>query len=294
MKLVRYGVKGKEKPGVIDSDGNIRDLSKNMMDIDGSVLSKKKLEKLVGINIDKLPLVKGKKRLGVPLSGIGKIVCIGLNYVDHAKETGSPIPSEPIMFMKPTSSLSGPNDEVMLPKGLILGKKDAKQKDSVCSDWEVELGIVIGDTARSVSAARALSYVAGYTLVNDVSEREYQMKAAAGQWTRGKGFDTSCPVGPWLVTRDEVKKVQNLDLWLNLNGKRMQTGHTSTMIFDVKTIVSYVSHYMTLQPGDIIATGTPPGVGGGMKPQKFLKHGDEMHLGIEKLGEQRQKVVKWK
>ena len=217
MKLVRYGVKGKEKPGVIDSDGNIRDLSKKMSDINGSVLSKKKLEKLASINIERLPLVKGKKRLGVPLSGIGKIVCIGLNYVDHAKETGSPIPSEPIMFMKPTSSLCGPNDEVMLPKGLILEKKGTKLKDSICGDWEVELGIVIGETARSVSASRALSYVAGYTLVNDVSEREYQMKAAGGQWIRGKGFDTSCPVGPWLVTRDEVRRVQDLYLWLNLN-----------------------------------------------------------------------------
>ena len=294
MKLVIYGVKGKEKPGVIDSEGNIRDLSKKMPDINGSVLSTAKLKKLSAVNINRLPLVKGKKRLGVPISGIGKIVCIGLNYVDHAKETGSPIPSEPIMFMKPTSSLSGPNDDVMLPRGIILGKKGTKLKDSICGDWEVELGIVIGDTARSVSAARALSYVAGYTLVNDVSEREYQMKAAGGQWIRGKGFDTSCPVGPWMVTRNEVRKIQDLDLWLDINGKRMQTGNTSTMIFDVKTIVSYVSHYMTLEPGDIIATGTPPGVGAGMKPQKFLKHGDEMHLGIEKLGEQCQKVVKWK
>ncbi len=283
MKLVRYGVKGKEKPGVIDSEGNIRDLSKKMPDINGSVLSTAKLKKLSAVNINRLPLVKGKKRLGVPISGIGKIVCIGLNYVDHAKETGSPIPSEPIMFMKPTSSLSGPNDDVMLPRGIILGKKGTKLKDSICGDWEVELGIVIGDTARSVSAARALSYVAGYTLVNDVSEREYQMKAAGGQWIRGKGFDTSCPVGPWMVTRNEVRKIQDLDLWLDINGKRMQTGNTSTMIFDVKTIVSYVSHYMTLEPGDVI-----------VKPQKFLKHGDEMHLGIEKLGEQRQKVVKWK
>ena len=292
MKLVRYGVKGKEKPGVIDSDGNIRDLSKKMSDIDGSVLSKNKLEKLASINIERLPLVKGKKRLGVPLSGIGKIVCIGLNYVDHAKETGSPIPSEPIMFMKPTSSLCGPNDEVMLPKGLILEKKGTKLKDSICGDWEVELGIVIGETARSVSASRALSYVAGYTLVNDVSEREYQMKAAGGQWIRGKGFDTSCPVGPWLVTRDEVRRVQDLDLWLNLNGKSMQTANTSTMIFDVKTIVSYVSHYMTLEPGDLIATGTPPGVGLGMSPPVFLKEGDEMKLNVDSLGVQNSKVIK--
>ncbi len=294
MKLVRYGAVGKEKPGVIDSDGNIRDLSKKVPDVNGSILTSDKLKKLNNLNIDRLPLVKGKKRLGVPVSGIGKVVCIGLNYVDHAKETGSPIPSEPIMFMKPTSSLSGPNDEVMLPKGLILGKRGTKVKDSTHGDWEVELGIVIGNRARSVSMSRALSHVAGYTLVNDVSEREYQMKAAGGQWIRGKGFDTSCPVGPWMVTRDEVRKVQDLDLWLNLNGKRMQTGNTSTMIFDVKTIVSYVSHYMTLEPGDLIATGTPPGVGAGMKPQKFLKHGDEMHLGIDKLGEQCQKVVKWK
>ena len=250
MKLVRYGAVGKEKPGVIDSDGNIRDLSKKVPDVNGSILTSYKLKKLNNLNIDRLPLVKGKKRLGVPVSGIGKVVCIGLNYVDHAKETGSPIPSEPIMFMKPTSSLSGPNDEVMLPKGLILGKRGTKVKDSTHGDWEVELGIVIGNRARSVSMSRALSHVAGYTLVNDVSEREYQMKAAGGQWIRGKGFDTSCPVGPWMVTRDEVRKVQDLDLWLNLNGKRMQTGNTSTMIFDVKTIVSYVSHYMTLDPGD--------------------------------------------
>jgi len=294
MKLVRYGIEGKEKPGVLDSDGNIRDLSKKISDIDGSVLSSAKLKKLNSSNINRLPLVKGKKRLGIPVTGIGKIVCIGLNYVDHAKETGSPIPSEPIMFMKPTSSLSGPNDDVMLPKGLILGKRGNKVKDSTHTDWEVELGIVIGERARSVSIARSLSYVAGYTLVNDVSEREYQMKAAGGQWIRGKGFDTSCPVGPWIVTKDEVRKVQDLGLWLDVNGKRMQTGNTSTMIFDVKTIVSYVSHYMTLEPGDLIATGTPPGVGAGMKPQKFLKHGDEMRLGIDKLGEQRQKVVKWK
>ena len=294
MKLVRYGVAGKEKPGIIDSEGKLRDLSSKVNDIDGSALSSLKLKKMNSTNLNRLPLVKGKKRLGVPVSGIGKIVCIGLNYVDHAKETGSPIPGEPIMFMKPTSSLIGPNDDVMLPKGLILGKRSTKLRDSTHGDWEVELGVVIGERARSVSVSRALSYVAGYTIVNDVSEREYQMKAAGGQWIRGKGFDTSCPVGPWLVTKDEVRKVQNLDLWLDLNGKRMQNGNTSTMIFDVKTIVSYVSHYMTLEPGDLIATGTPPGVGAGMKPQKFLRHGNEMHFGIEKLGEQCQKVVKWK
>ena len=294
MKLVRYGLIGKEKPGLIDKDGNLRDLSSKVMDINEKTISSTGLKKISSLNIDRLPRVKGKKRYGVPIKGIRKVVCIGLNYVDHAKETGSPIPKEPIIFMKPTSSIIGANDNVILPKGIILGKKGTKLKDSTHGDWEVELGIVIGERARSVSLSRALSHVAGYTVVTDVSERDYQLNAAGNQWMRGKGFDTSCPVGPWLVTRDEVRKVQDLDLWLNLNGKRMQTGNTSTMIFDVKTIVSYVSHYMTLEPGDLIATGTPPGVGMGMKPARFLKPGDEMHLGIEKLGEQCQNVIKWK
>ena len=294
MKLVRYGLIGKEKPGLIDKDGNLRDLSSKVMDINEKTISSTGLKKISSLNIDRLPRVKGKKRYGVPIKGIRKVVCIGLNYVDHAKETGSPIPKEPIIFMKPTSSIIGANDNVILPKGIILGKKGTKLKDSTHGDWEVELGIVIGERARSVSLSRALSHVAGYTIVNDVSERDYQLNAAGKQWIRGKGFDTSCPVGPWLVARDEVRKVQDLDLWLNLNGKRMQAGNTSTMIFDVKTIVSYVSHYMTLEPGDLIATGTPPGVGMGMKPAKFLKPGDEMHLGIEKLGEQCQNVIKWK
>ena len=294
MKLVRYGLIGKEKPGLIDKDGNLRDLSSKVIDINEKTISSTGLKKISSLNIDRLPRVKGKKRYGVPIKGIRKVVCIGLNYVDHAKETGSPIPKEPIIFMKPTSSIIGANDNVILPKGIILGKKGTKLKDSTHGDWEVELGIVIGERARSVSLSRALSHVAGYTVVNDVSERDYQLNAAGKQWIRGKGCDTFCPVGPWLVTRDEVRKVQDLDLWLNLNGKRMQAGNTSTMIFDVKTIVSYVSHYMTLEPGDLIATGTPPGVGMGMKPAKFLKPGDEMHLGIEKLGEQCQNVIKWK
>ena len=234
--------------------------------------------------------------MGVPVSNIGKIVCIGLNYVDHAKEVGAPLPKEPIIFLKPTSSLCGPNDEVMLPKGIIpkKGKTPSRLVDSKRSDWEVELGIVIGDKARSVPESKAMQYVAGYTIVNDVSERAYQLDAAAGQWTRGKGCDTFCPVGPWLVTKDEISRPQNLSIWLELNGKKMQNGNTKTMVFNIKELISYVSHYMTLYPGDIIATGTPPGVGMGMKPPRYLKKGDEMKLGIDGLGIQIQKVISWK
>ena len=299
MKLVRYGSRKQEKPGIIDSNGSLRDLSSKIDDINAEALSSEGQEKLQSVNLNELALVDNRElRLGVPIANIGKVVCIGLNYVDHAKETGSPIPSEPIMFMKPTSSLNGPNDEVVLPRSITLSQTGNENensfKESEQSDWEVELGVVIGEEARSVSVSSALKYVAGYTVVNDVSEREYQLNAAGGQWIRGKGCDTFCPVGPWLVTKDEINDPQNIDVWLDVNGERVQSGNTNTMIFDVKTIVSYVSHFMTLEPGDLIATGTPPGVGMGMKPPKFLKPGDEMKVGINGLGVQTQSVVKWK
>ena len=296
MKLVRFGKSGREKPGILDEEGQIRDLSTKLKDIDGKTINPNSLKLVQRVNLKKLNVVKGKPRLGVPVSDIGKIVCIGLNYVDHAQEVGAPLPKEPIIFLKPTSSLSGPYDEVMLPKGIIpkKGKTPSRLLDSKRSDWEVELGIVIGDKARSVPEFKAMQYVAGYTIVNDVSERAYQLDAAAGQWTRGKGCDTFCPIGPWLVTKDEISRPQNLSLWLELNGKKMQNGNTNTMVFNVKELISYVSHYMTLYPGDIIATGTPPGVGMGMKPPRYLKKGDEMKLGIDGLGIQKQKVISWK
>ncbi len=296
MKLVRFGKPGREKPGIIDEEGQIRDLSTKLKDIDSKAINSNSLKLLQRVNLKKLNIFKGKPRLGVPVSNIGKIVCIGLNYVDHAKEVGAPLPKEPIIFLKPTSSLCGPNDEVMLPKGIIpkKGKTPSRLVDSKRSDWEVELGIVIGDKARSVPESKAMQYIAGYTIVNDVSERAYQLDAAAGQWTRGKGCDTFCPVGPWLVTKDEISRPQNLSIWLELNGKKMQNGNTKTMVFNIKELISYVSHYMTLYPGDIIATGTPPGVGMGMKPPRYLKNGDEMKLGIDGLGVQTQKVISWK
>ena len=296
MKLVRFGKLGREKPGIIDEEGQIRDLSTKLKDIDSKAINPNSLKLVQRVNLKKLNIVRGKPRLGVPVSDIGKIVCIGLNYVDHAKEVGAPLPKEPIIFLKPTSSLCGPNDEVMLPKGIIpkRGKTPSRLVDSKRSDWEVELGIVIGDKARSVAESKAMQYIAGYTIVNDVSERAYQLDAAAGQWTRGKGCDTFCPVGPWLVTKDEVSRPQNLSIWLELNGKKMQNGNTKTMVFNIKELISYVSHYMTLYPGDIIATGTPPGVGMGMKPPRYLKKGDEMKLGIDGLGIQIQKVISWK
>ena len=296
MKLVRFGKLGREKPGIIDNDGQIRDLSTKLKDIDGKTINPNSLKLIQRVNLKKLNVVKGKPRLGVPISNIGKIVCIGLNYIDHAKEVGAPLPKEPIIFLKPTSSLSGPFDDVMLPKGLLLkkGKTPSKVIESKRSDWEVELGIVIGDKAKSVSESRAMQCVAGYTVINDVSERAYQLDAAAGQWTRGKGCDTFCPVGPWLVTKDEVARPQNLSIWLELNGKKVQDGNTKTMVFNIKELVSYVSHFMTLYPGDIIATGTPPGVGMGMKPPRYLKKGDVMKLSVDGLGEQSQKVISWK
>ncbi|MDC8758601.1 fumarylacetoacetate hydrolase family protein [Janthinobacterium fluminis] len=278
MKLVRYGRPGKEKPGLIDEEGKLRDLSGVIADIDATQLSDKALRKLGKIEESTLPLVRGNPRFGVPLARVGKFIGIGLNYADHAAEAGLPAPAEPIVFMKAVSCLNGPDDAVMLPKG---SKK---------TDWEVELGVVIGSRARYVSEADALSFVAGYCVVNDLSERSFQLERGP-QWDKGKGCDTFGPVGPWLVTRDEVYDVQRLDLYLELNGKRMQTGSTETMIFSVAQIVSYVSQFMTLEPGDIIATGTPPGVGAGRKPQRFLKKGDSLRLGIAGLGEQQQDVI---
>jgi 2-keto-4-pentenoate hydratase/2-oxohepta-3-ene-1,7-dioic acid hydratase in catechol pathway len=281
MKLVRYGNPGKEKPGLIDADGKLRDLSAVVADIGPAQLSDAALAKIRKLNPAKLPLVRGKPRMGCPVAGIGKFIAIGLNYADHAAESGVPVPKEPVVFMKATSCIQGPDDQVMLPKG------------SVKSDWEVELGVVIGARARYVTKKDALSYVAGYCVVNDVSEREYQLERGP-QWDKGKGCDTFGPIGPWLVTRDEIENVQRLDMYLDVNGERMQTGNTKTMIFGVAQLVSYVSQFMTLMPGDVITTGTPPGVGMGMKPQRFLKKGDVMTLGIAGLGEQRQDVVGFK
>lgn len=281
MKLVRYGNPGKEKPGLIDAEGRLRDLSGVVQDIGPEQLSDASLAKLAKLKADKLPLVRGTPRMGCPVKGIGKFIAIGLNYSDHAKEAGMPIPKEPVVFTKAISCIQGPDDPVMLPKGSVKG------------DWEVELGIVIGKPARHVSQKAALDHVAGYCVVNDVSEREFQLERG-GQWDMGKGCDTFGPIGPWLVTRDEVPNPQKLAIWLDLNGQRMQTGNTKTMIFSVARIVSHLSQYMTLMPGDVITTGTPPGVGMGMKPQRFLRKGDVMTLGIEGLGQQRQVVVPFK
>ena len=278
MKLLRYGKPGKEKPGLVDGDGKIRDLSGVVDDISGAMLSPKGLAKLQKLKPSKLPLVKGRPRLGPCVGSIPKLICIGLNYSDHAKETGAEPPAEPIIFMKATSAIIGPSDDVMLPKG--------SQK----TDWEVELGVVIGTEARYVSKAAALDYVAGYCIANDVSERAFQIEGT-GQWTKGKSCDTFAPIGPWLVTKDEIPNPQRLAMYCDVNGERMQNGSTKTMIFDVKTLVSYCSRFFTLEPGDVIATGTPPGVGMGMKPPRFLKSGDVMELGIEGLGTQSQNVV---
>jgi 2-keto-4-pentenoate hydratase/2-oxohepta-3-ene-1,7-dioic acid hydratase in catechol pathway len=281
MKLLRYGPLGSEKPGLLDAEGQIRDLSGHIPDITPAQLSKNALAALAAIDPASLPLVEGSPRYGVPVAGAAKFIAIGLNYADHAAESGMPIPKEPIVFTKAITSLCGPNDTVVIPKG---SKK---------SDWEVELGIIIGTKAQYVDEASALDHVAGYCVINDVSEREWQIERG-GTWDKGKGADTFGPTGPWLVTTDEVGDPQTLDLWLDLNGKRMQTGNTRTMIFGAATLVSYVSQFMTLMPGDIITTGTPPGVGMGIKPEPvFLKPGDVITLGIEKLGEQKQNVVAW-
>ena len=277
MKFCRFGPRGQEKPGIVDADGNIRDLSGVVADLTVETLAAAK-----AADVASLPIVEGTPRYGVSVKGVGKIVAIGLNYEDHAIESNLPIPTEPVMFMKALSSLNGPNDEVMLPKGATHG------------DWEVELGIIIGETCRYVSEEDALSKVAGYTLVNDVSER-FNQKQRGTQWSKGKGHDTFCPTGPWLVTPDEVGDPQDLDMYLDLNGDRMQTGNTRTMIFNVAQLISYVSEYITLYPGDLMITGTPPGVGEGKKPDPlFLKAGDVMELGIAKLGVQTQNVVAWR
>ncbi len=281
MKLVRYGRIGKEKPGLIDQQGKLRDLSGIIPDIGPDQLADKVLAKLAKLDPQQLPLVRGNPRRGVPVAQVGKFIAIGLNYSDHAAEAGMPLPKEPIIFMKATTSLSGADDPLMLPKG---SKK---------TDWEVELGVVIGKQARYVSEKEALQHVAGYCVVNDVSEREYQLERGS-QWDKGKGCDTFGPVGPWLVTRDEVANPQRLDLWLDLNGERQQTGNTKTMVFSVAKIISYTSRFMTLMPGDIITTGTPPGVGMGMKPQRFLKRGDQLTSGIAGLGEQNQQVIAYR
>jgi 2-keto-4-pentenoate hydratase/2-oxohepta-3-ene-1,7-dioic acid hydratase in catechol pathway len=278
VKLLRYGPAGAEKPGLLDGDGMIRDLSAQVADIDGAALAPAKLEELAALDTSSLPAVSGKPRLGPPVTGVGKLLCIGLNYRDHAKETGAPIPDEPILFMKATTAINGPNDDVMLPRG------------SVKVDWETELGIVIGSHARYVDEAHALDYVAGYCVVNDVSERHFQLEGT-GQWVKGKSADTFAPFGPYLVTRDEVPDPQDLHLWLEVDGKRYQDGSTRTMIFSVAHLVSYVSRYMTLEPGDIIPTGTPPGVGMGQKPPVFLKAGNVIRMGIDGLGELQQKVI---
>jgi 2,4-diketo-3-deoxy-L-fuconate hydrolase len=278
MKLCRYGKAGYEKPGLIDQEGRVRDLSKLVDNIGPNEISPRGLKMLTKVKPDSLAVVNGNPRFGVPYVGIGKFVAIGLNYSDHAKEAGLALPSEPIVFLKATTCINGPNDDVVQPK------------NSTKLDWEVELGVVIGSQAKCVAEAEALNYVAGYCIVNDVSERSFQM--ATSQWDKGKGFDTAGPIGPWLVTPDEIRDPQGLAMRLDVNGKRMQSGNTRTMVFGVATIISHVSHYMTLMPGDIIATGTPPGVGLGIKPNPvFLKPGDVMTLGIEGLGEQRQKVV---
>ncbi len=281
MRLLRYGAPGREKPGLLDADGKIRDLSGIIEDIGPDQVSPKALARLARLKLEKLPLVRGKKRIGPCIANPQKFIAIGLNYSDHAKETKMPIPSEPVVFTKHVTCINGPDDDVVLPK---RSKK---------SDWEVELGIVIGTRAKNVAKARALSHVAGYCLVNDVSERENQLERG-GQWTKGKSHDTFGPIGPWFVTADEVRNPHKLSIWLELNGKRMQDGNTSNMIFRIRDIVSYVSRHITLVPGDLICTGTPPGVGAGMKPQVFLKPGDVMHLGIDGLGHQTQKVVREK
>lgn len=278
MKLLRYGSKGAEKPGILDMNDNIRDLSLHVGDIDPTSISPEQIEKLASIDVDSLPLIAESVRLGPPIAGVGKLVGIGLNYRKHAEESGLEIPSEPILFMKSTTSIVGPDDDVMLPYR------------STKADWEVELGIVIGSEASYVSESDALSYVAGFCVANDVSERAFQIEGT-GQWVKGKSADTFCPLGPYLVTIDEVPDPQNLDLWLEVDGNRYQNGSTSDMIFGAAHLVSYVSHYMRLMPGDLILTGTPSGVGMGLKPQVFLKPGNVMRLSINSLGMQTQHVV---
>ena len=278
MKLLRYGPKGAEKPGLLDANNQIRDLSSIIPDLTGDTVDPGTMARLSALDTDTLPPVEGTPRIGPCIGNVGKLVCIGLNYSDHAKETGSPIPSEPIVFMKATSSINGPDDDIELIR------------DSVKTDWEVELGFVIGRETKYVTEAQALDHVAGYCIVTDVSEREWQIERQ-GNWSKGKSGDTYGPIGPWLVTPDEVGDPQSLGLWLDVNGTRHQDGNTNTMIFPVSKIISYLSECMSLQPGDVIATGTPPGVGMGMKPQVFLRAGDTMRVGVEGLGVQAQRIV---
>ncbi|HET9750274.1 MAG TPA: fumarylacetoacetate hydrolase family protein [Casimicrobiaceae bacterium] len=282
MKLVRYGPAGREKPGLIDAEGVLRDLSRKVDDIDGNTLSPTSLAGLRKLDTRRLPAVRGRPRLGPCVAPPPKFVAIGLNYSDHAKETGAPIPEHPVVFFKAQTCMVGANDNVMLPY------------ESSKVDWEVELGVVIGRTARYVAEKDALRYVAGYCIVNDVSEREFQMHRSATQWSKGKGCDTFGPVGPWLVTADEIRDPQDLDMWLDVNGERKQTGNTRTMIFSVAQLIADVSRYMTLLPGDLVTTGTPPGVGMGRNPQQWLQAGDVVTLGIDGLGEQRQRIVAFK
>jgi len=278
MKLLRYGSTGQEKPGLLDAEGNIRDLSNHVADIAGEALLPDSLARLKALDAASLPRVEGSPRLGPCVGGTGKFICIGLNYSDHAAETGATVPPEPIIFMKATSAIVGPNDTIEIPR------------DSIKTDWEVELGVVIGKTAKYVSEADAMNHVAGYCVINDVSERAFQAERQ-GQWTKGKSADTFGPTGPWLVTADEVRDPQTLPMWLEVNGHRYQNGSTVTMVYGVRYLVSYLSQFMSLQPGDIISTGTPPGVGLGQKPPVYLKPGDVVTLGIEGLGQQRQNVV---
>ncbi|HEX4736516.1 MAG TPA: fumarylacetoacetate hydrolase family protein [Allosphingosinicella sp.] len=278
MKLLRFGEAGAERPGLLDGDGRIRDLSRRVADISGDLLSPTGLAAIAAIDWDSLSVVEGSPRLGPCVGGIGKFLCIGLNYADHAAETGAKVPPEPVLFMKPTSAINGPNDDIRKPRG------------STKMDWEVELGIVIGTRAKYVSEADAEAHIAGWCVINDVSERDYQMNRH-GTWDKGKGCDTFGPVGPWLVTRDEVPDPGNLSLWLEVNGHRYQDGTTATMVYKPNFIVSYLSQFMTLHPGDVIATGTPPGVGIGQKPPVFLQEGDTVELCVQGLGVQRQRVV---
>lgn len=278
MKLLRYGPIGQECPGLVDNEGNLRSLSKIVPDIGGEVLSAKSLERLAGIDPATLPVVESQARLGPCVAGTSKVICIGLNYADHARESGMEVPKEPVVFMKATTAICGPNDDIEIPR------------NSRKTDWEVELGVVIGTRAKYVDQDTALDHVAGYCIVNDLSEREFQIERC-GQWVKGKSCDTFAPLGPWLVTKDEIPDVQALPMWLEVDGNRYQNGSTSTMVFGVAYLVSYLSQFMTLLPGDVISTGTPPGVGLGLKPPVYLVAGQTMRLGIEGLGEQHQRTV---
>jgi 2-keto-4-pentenoate hydratase/2-oxohepta-3-ene-1,7-dioic acid hydratase in catechol pathway len=278
MKLLRYGQPGKEKPALLDNSNQLRDLSAVIPDITGDALTPDSLKRIAALDPSSLPLVSGQHRIGPCVARVGKFICIGLNYSDHAAESGMKVPTEPVIFMKATSAVNGPNDNVIIPR------------NSVKTDWEVELGVVIGTEAKYIDEAKALDYVAGYCVVNDLSERTFQLEGT-GQWVKGKSADTFGPIGPWLVSKDEVPDPQNLNMWLKVNGHQFQNGNTKTMVFSVAHIVSYLTRFMSLQPGDIISTGTPPGVGSGQKPPKFLRPGDKIHLGVQGLGEQNQTVI---